>query len=199
METNACEQRQQFVQLYDSGLWSMSELCERFRVSRPTGYKWVARWAADGAQGLQVRSCAPHRQARETPAALTALIVAARQQYGWGAAKLLAVLRRRHPTQAWPTRSTVNAILGRQGLLRRPRRRHRWPHPEAPRRLRPHAIRLRIIHTIAAAAKPKTQFARVQFPRASRLEREPGFLVSYEVSSRKHTYETLYRGRRERF
>ena len=23
--------------------WSMTELCERYRVSRPTGYKWLHR------------------------------------------------------------------------------------------------------------------------------------------------------------
>jgi putative transposase len=130
METNAVQQRRRFIRMYRSDLWSMTELCERFGVTRPTGYKWVARWTAEGEDGLLARGCAPHQPAG-TDAAVTALIVAARREYGWGATKLLHVLRRRHPTQAWPTRSTINAILDRQGLLRKQRRTRRWPHAGA--------------------------------------------------------------------
>ena len=54
---------------------------------------------------------------------------AARRQYGWGAKKLLAILRGQSPEVAWPARSTVNDLLARQHLLRRQRRRRRWAHP----------------------------------------------------------------------
>ena len=37
----------------------MRELCERYGISRKTGYKWVARVAEDGRRGLQERSRAP--------------------------------------------------------------------------------------------------------------------------------------------
>jgi len=39
METNPKKQRQLFYRDYASGQWSMSELCGRYRISRPTGYK----------------------------------------------------------------------------------------------------------------------------------------------------------------
>ena len=39
MDTNVLEQRSQFVRDFASGHWSMSELCERYGVTRPTGYK----------------------------------------------------------------------------------------------------------------------------------------------------------------
>jgi hypothetical protein len=42
MDTNPTKQRQQFYRDYASGQWSMSELCDRYQISRPTGYKWVA-------------------------------------------------------------------------------------------------------------------------------------------------------------
>lgn len=42
METNVLEQRQQFLAAWQSGQWSMTELCAHFRISRPTGYKWRA-------------------------------------------------------------------------------------------------------------------------------------------------------------
>jgi putative transposase len=131
METTSLDQRRAFVRAYGTGMWSMSELCERFEISRPTGYKWWARWRADGEAGLANRPCAPHVSPHRTEARLEALLVAARQQYGWGATKLLAVLQRRYPRHPWPTRSTVNALLGRRGLLRKQRRTRRWPHAGA--------------------------------------------------------------------
>jgi hypothetical protein len=54
METNVADERRQFVRDFESGHWSMTELCERFGVTRPTGYKWVARHRAGGDPGLVV-------------------------------------------------------------------------------------------------------------------------------------------------
>jgi transposase InsO family protein len=128
METNVLDERLRFVRDFESGHWSMTELCERYGVTRPTGYKWMARHDAGGA-GLRDRSRAPHQCPHRTSGALEALIVAARLQYGWGAKKLLQVLRTRHPDRAWPARSTLNAILERHGLLHKNRRRRKWTHP----------------------------------------------------------------------
>jgi transposase InsO family protein len=131
METNAMEQRLSFVVDYESGQWSMSELCERYGISRPTGYKWVERFEAEGRDGLVERSRAPNGCSHETPEQVVCLLLEARQQYGWGAKKLLQVLTKRHPRLVWPARSTVNAILDRHGRLRKNRRRRKWKHPGA--------------------------------------------------------------------
>lgn len=131
METNVLEQRSQFVRDFESGHWSMSELCERYGVTRPTGYKWVTRHRASGDAGLTNRSRAPHQCPHRTSGDLEALIVAARHEYGWGAKKLLQVLRNRHPARSWPARSTLNAMLERHGLLHKNRRRRKWTHPGA--------------------------------------------------------------------
>ena len=40
---------------------SMSELCESFGISRKTGYKWLLRYRAHGAEGLHELSRAPQR------------------------------------------------------------------------------------------------------------------------------------------
>jgi putative transposase len=129
METTAVEERAAFARDVLSGQWSMTELCERYGVTRPTGYKWVARYRTGGAEALTDRSRAPQHSPQRMAADLEALVLAARQQYGWGARKLLEVLRTRHPTRAWPTPSTVNALLDRHGLLRKQRRARRWTHP----------------------------------------------------------------------
>ncbi len=131
MQTNAKEQRRGFVRDYESGQWSMAELCQRYRVSRPTGYKWLDRYAEEGDAGLEERSRAPETCPHHTPRSMERRILALRAEYGWGAKKLLQVLERRHPKAAWPARSTVNAILDRHGKLRKNRRRKKWDHPGA--------------------------------------------------------------------
>lgn len=131
MQTNAKDQRRGFVHDYESGQWSVTELCQRYRVSRPTGYKWLERYAGEGDAGLEERSRAPDTCPHQTPATVERRILALRAEYGWGAKKLLQVLARRHPAGVWPARSTVNAILDRHGKLRKSRRRKQWAHPGA--------------------------------------------------------------------
>jgi transposase InsO family protein len=109
----------------------MTELCARYGITRPTGYKWVARWAAAGDAGLGEHVRTPTHCPHRTDPAVEALLVAARAKYGWGATKLIEVLRPRHPDQVWPTRSTVNAILERHGLLQKQRPRRAASHPGA--------------------------------------------------------------------
>jgi len=129
MDTNPREERQRFVAALESEQWTMSELCERFGISRPTGYKWAARYRHGGVRALADRSRAPQHCPHRVSFAVAQRLLAARREYGWGAKKLLVVLQRRHPELVWPARSTVNALLAHHGVLRRHRRRPRWDHP----------------------------------------------------------------------
>jgi putative transposase len=133
METDARRQRQQFYRDYVSGQWSMSELCERYQVSRPTGYKWIGRIERDGLKAVVDRSKKPRGQPHRTPENIERELLALRERYGWGATKLLQILGRRHPSWKLPARSTVNEILDRHGKLRKNRRRRKWKHPGAVR------------------------------------------------------------------
>ena len=53
METNPKKQRQHFYRDYSSGQWSMSELCDRYQISRPTGYKWIDRLETEGLKAVE--------------------------------------------------------------------------------------------------------------------------------------------------
>jgi putative transposase len=132
METHTLDQRRKFIHDLSSGQWSMTELCARFGVSRPTGYKWQARHRAGGVAALADRSHAPHHCPHRLGTDQEARILAVRREYGWGAKKLRAVLERRYPQHAWPARSTINDLLARHQLLRRRRRRPAWAHPGTP-------------------------------------------------------------------
>jgi transposase-like protein len=59
-ETSPMQERIRFVRDFRSGLYAMTELCERYGISRKTGYKWLRRFDAEGAAGLEEKSRAPH-------------------------------------------------------------------------------------------------------------------------------------------
>jgi len=125
------DQRMQFIVDHQRGWYAMSELCARNRMSRKTGYKWLARYAADGARGLVERSHAPHVCPHRIAEALAVLLVAARKAHlSWGPEKLIQYLTPRHPrVQVWPTVSTVADLLQRNDLIRPRRRRRAIVHP----------------------------------------------------------------------
>ena len=58
-ETNRMNERVRFIGLYLEDVEPFSCLCERYGVSRKTGYKWVVRYESDGVAGLEERSRAP--------------------------------------------------------------------------------------------------------------------------------------------
>jgi transposase len=132
METDKERQREGFVADYESGQWSMTELCQRYGISRPTGYALIERVGAEGMAAVRGRSRAPRSCPHRTPAEVERLLLELRARHGWGAKKLLQVLAKRHPRLERPARSTVNAILERHGKLRKQRRRRKWSHPGAP-------------------------------------------------------------------
>jgi putative transposase len=124
-EQSPMDLRMRFVTEWQSGCWTMTELCADYQISRKTGYKWVDRYETSGPQGLHDQSRRPHRSPLATEAELVAALVALRTRHPrWGAKKLLAVARRHDPTAAWPSRSTVCDLLAARGMVAvRPRRR----------------------------------------------------------------------------
>jgi putative transposase len=130
-ETRPMDQRLQFVADAERATYDMTMLCARYGVSRKTGYKWLARYEADGPRGLYERSHAPHRCPQRIDDALAELLLATRRGHPtWGPAKLLQYLTPRHPRRtAWPAVSTVADLLKRHGLVKTRRRRRPVTHP----------------------------------------------------------------------
>lgn len=134
-ETEPMTERLKLIEESLSGLYTTSELCERFGVSRKTGYKWRARFLAEGAAGLKDRSHAPRSCPHKLEERIAAAIIAARKKHPrWGPRKLLDWLRWRQPDLELPAPSTAGELLRREGLSQRERRRRRWRHPGPPRR-----------------------------------------------------------------
>ena len=125
-ETSAMDQRMHFIADYLEDFFPFSELCRRYGISRPTGYKWVQRYVDTGAAGLMAQSRRPVRCPHATSSDLVEAILEARRTHPtWGAKKLLALLWRSQPHRPWPARTTVCDILKRHGLVPTPRTRRR--------------------------------------------------------------------------
>ncbi len=131
-EMSPMEQRLQFVTEYATGLFTMIELADQYGIAPKTGYKWVDRYAHEGAAGLLDRSRRPHHHPQAiSPAVMDAVLTIRRRHPHWGAVKLLHVAARHAPRTTWPSRSTVCRWLRAHDLVRVARRRGRAPAPIA--------------------------------------------------------------------
>lgn len=111
-------QRLEFVVLASQSGLAFSELCRRYNISRKTGYKWLGRYKAGGADALQDRSRKPQRSPKQVSAAAAEAVIALRVETTWCGRKL----RRRlldlgHA--AVPAASTCTEILRRADLLKK--------------------------------------------------------------------------------
>lgn len=132
-ESCRMEERVKMLADYDSGLWSVSDLCRRYGVSRETFYIWRARRLEGGDAWFVDRSHSPKTIWLRTPASVVAEIVGLRRCFPHlGPRKLLAVRERRGDASGWPSASTIGDILVREGLVEKKRRRR--PALDAPRR-----------------------------------------------------------------
>ena len=131
--TSPMDQRTQFIAAYLRGRLSVTELCERYGVSRKTGDTWIDCYLMHGPQGLEERSRRPSTSPRQTPDHVVAAILEARRRHpSWGAKKLLSILCKRHPRWPWPARSTVCDMLSRHGFVPKKRKRRVSGHPGKP-------------------------------------------------------------------
>jgi putative transposase len=127
-ESCAMDERVSFIADHMSGLWTMIELCERYEVSRKTGYKWLDRYRLEGPAGLMERSHAPRVHGRARPQYIVDAIVGLRRERpSWGPRKIIGKLEQRQSDVAWPTPSTAGEILKRAGLVCSRRARRRAP------------------------------------------------------------------------
>ena len=125
-ECKPMDERLKFVARYLDGE-KISALCREFGISRPTGYKIINRYKELGLDGLEDRSRRPYRHANQLPFQVERTILSIKREYpSWGARKIRDKLLREFPQIQPPAKSTVHAVLDRNGLVgRRKRRRYR--------------------------------------------------------------------------
>lgn len=126
-ETCPVEERIALKRDYETGVFTVVELCRRHGISRETFYVWKRRWEGGSAGWYAAASHRPARCPHQTSAEVAAAVVAARERFPhFGPKKIRAWLGREHAQTDWPAASTIGDILKREGLVS-PRTRRRRP------------------------------------------------------------------------
>lgn len=113
---NIMSLRQEFVELARQEGANRRELCSRFGISAPTGYKWLKRFEEQGCEGLVDRSRRPlSSPAISSPEVEVAVIAVRTDHPAWGARKISWRLQHLGGPAVAP--STITSILHRHGLI----------------------------------------------------------------------------------
>jgi transposase InsO family protein len=125
-ETCPVAERIAVLREYETGVFTVAELCRRHGISRETFYVWKRRRESGEPRWFEDRSHAVERCPRATPDRHADRIVTVRRWFPhFGPKKIKAWLEREAPEVTWPAASTIGDILKRAGLVEPQRRRRR--------------------------------------------------------------------------
>src|SRR5215510_14991371 len=119
-EATPMQQRERFVRDHQRALYTMTELCVRYGISRKTGYKWLDRFDEGGRSALRDRSRAPHQCPHAMSHQVAQLICDARQAHpSWGTDQIVglagtATSRARVPSAEHRRRSSRAPKVGEE-------------------------------------------------------------------------------------
>jgi len=102
----------------------MAGLCREFGISRKTGYKIFDRYKECGVEAISDRPRRPYRYGNQLPAQIESMIITLkRNKPHWGARKIREkLLRQWDASVKVPAKSTIHAVLDRNGLVKEGRR-----------------------------------------------------------------------------
>jgi transposase InsO family protein len=131
-ELSVAEQRYQAAMAVIADGLSVSQVAEKVGVSRQTLHTWLARYEAEGLDGLKDRSHRPVRCPHQMPAQVEALLLELRRSHRyWGPRRLVRELAKRG-VMAPPSASAAYRALRRANMIdpadrdRRSRKWKRW-------------------------------------------------------------------------
>jgi len=106
---------------------TITSLCKEFDVSRTTGHGLIKRYREMGSEALVAQNRAPKRYANKLPIQVEALILDLKRKYkNWGAPKIREKIIKAFPHVKPPAKSTVHAVLDRNGLVDKRQGRKRY-------------------------------------------------------------------------
>ena len=147
-DASVIEQRAALVRVLLRGREPVARVCDRFGVSRQTGYKFLRQFRALGRAGLRDRSRRPRRVSVRAERWRSRVLRLRRAHPSWGARKLGWLLRERFQAWGrWPAERTLQRWIARAGLARIPRTRPRRARL-GPGRLAAQARRANAVWTI---------------------------------------------------
>lgn len=125
---NQMDVKIELIKDWNAGHFSVTDLSQKYMVSRPTIYKWLKRYKRFGIEGLKEESRAPkqcpHRTSREI---LDIVIKEKLKNRKRGPRKVRAQLKRKHPELELPAVSTIGYWFKKEGLVEQRKKRLRVP------------------------------------------------------------------------
>ena len=110
-------QRYEFVQMAKREDCNFSQLCKRFNISRPTGYKWLHRYQEEDLSTLKDHSKRPYHSPKKVKKETEDLVLKLRQKHqSWGGRKIKRRLEDLGYTNI-PSATTIGNILKRNGVI----------------------------------------------------------------------------------
>ena len=120
--------KKELVKDWNDGRFSITDLSQKYRVSRPTVYKWLSRYELFGNEGLKDKSRAPNSCPHRTSAEILKLVVIEKlKNRKRGPRKVRAQLQRKYPQLELPSISTIHKLLKKEGLVESRKLRKRVP------------------------------------------------------------------------
>jgi len=117
-ETTIMEQKVEFICEWNSGKYTITELCKAFEISRPTGYRLIERYEKFGMEGLLEHSKAPINHPNRTKKEIEEKILCLKEKHPrWGAKKIEKLLFNDFSASEIPSVVTVHNILAKNGLV----------------------------------------------------------------------------------
>jgi len=126
-ETRIMDARIKFVGELLEGIYSISELCRSYDISRKTGYKWLKRYQALGVDGLCDMNTTAHHHPNAVSDEVVEAILSLKRRFGhWGPAKIRVRMQSVYPHfVTYPAVSTIGEYLKRAGVVCSRKRRRR--------------------------------------------------------------------------
>ena len=116
-EVTVMDLRKKFIETLETWDSTFSALCNKFRISRKTGYKYLHRFNEKGFEGLKELSRRPKKSPNKTQKRIEKLIIETRKlHWSWSGSKIKYYLNKRGYT-VLPTDKTINRILKRTGMI----------------------------------------------------------------------------------
>lgn len=128
------DQKKEFVRDYLASIYTMTELCKRYGISRKTGYKWLKRYNESGEGGLHELSRRPHGCRHQTDEEALEKILEVRDKHPrWGPRKIISYLwdNDQEIRDRLPSPPTAARILLNWGRIKKKIRRRSRP-PSTP-------------------------------------------------------------------
>jgi len=126
--TNTMNLKVQLIADWQSSQLNITDLSNKYGISRPTVYKWVSRYEEQGVDGLKDQSRTPLRNPNQTHTDIVDLIIKEKQKnLKRGPKKVYHQLKRRYPDIVFPAPSTIGELLKKNNLVKPRKKRFKVP------------------------------------------------------------------------